>query len=270
MAQRRFLNVQFGNTKTEIDVDGIVRLSQVQDKIKKKYSASLTNVDTARIELYDQQNNLVQRLDKIPGEYFQYEDEGGLFLRIGIASFEQQPLFGPVSSENSADATLQALSLRLLTQATGEAVTGEGIDRRSDPIIRRSELLKHIFDTVNETGMALVRSPPMTGKTSTCALLHENINSRVDCLAFSMTAADLQENQQHQPLFSTAFEKRFGLKWADFVELASMSRLNVYFLLDEAQVISASGIYFLSRICRFIFRTEAASVRMAVIPYLHL
>jgi hypothetical protein len=82
MATKRFLNVQYGGNKTEIDTLGIERLSEVRDKVKEKYELAR---GSAYIQLWnktDPENTLIEDLDEIPDEYYLKPKNGGLSLTI--------------------------------------------------------------------------------------------------------------------------------------------------------------------------------------------
>ena len=60
---KRFLNIIYAGRKTEIEVTGFERLTEVQDKIKEKFANSLAHVDAADIQLCDQQGALIEKRD---------------------------------------------------------------------------------------------------------------------------------------------------------------------------------------------------------------
>ena len=72
MATKRFLNVQYGGNKTEIDIHGMKRLGEVRDKVKEKYE--LTR-GSAYIQLWKKtatENTLIEDFDDIPDEYYYF------------------------------------------------------------------------------------------------------------------------------------------------------------------------------------------------------
>ena len=78
---KRFLNVQYSGISTRIDVTDFEDLSQVQDAIKAKYGEDVPG-PAARIQLHDQQDQLITDLDDIPEDYYKKPKDGGLSLTI--------------------------------------------------------------------------------------------------------------------------------------------------------------------------------------------
>lgn len=76
MAKKKFLNVNYKGTTTEIDVSGAERLGEVQDAIKAKYGDAIP-VAAAFIHLYDNQNNHITDLEDIADEYYKKLKNGG-------------------------------------------------------------------------------------------------------------------------------------------------------------------------------------------------
>ena len=84
MATKRFLNVQYGSNKTEIDILGIERLGPVSTAIKTHYGEDIPG-PAARIQLWKKtasENTLIEDLDDIPDEYYLKPKDGGLTLTI--------------------------------------------------------------------------------------------------------------------------------------------------------------------------------------------
>lgn len=79
---KRFLNVEYSGTRTEVGVSDAERLGEVQDAIKSKLSNALAQVDAPQLQLYDQRGQHITDLDDIPDDYYKKPKNGGLFLVI--------------------------------------------------------------------------------------------------------------------------------------------------------------------------------------------
>ena len=84
MATKRFLNVQYGGNKTEIDIHGMERLGPVVTAIANFYKDSISSPE--RIQLWKKtatENTVISTwnlLKSLAGAYF--EEESGLSLTI--------------------------------------------------------------------------------------------------------------------------------------------------------------------------------------------
>ena len=99
---KRFLNVEYSGTKTEVDITEAERLGEVQDAVKAKYGPAMAQVGAAQLLFYDQQNQHISKwalLKSLPQEYF---DEEGLFLVV------HGPKQESVSGSNPPRSTLVA------------------------------------------------------------------------------------------------------------------------------------------------------------------
>ena len=93
----KFLNISFQGIKTDINVSGFDRMSQVQDKIKEKFGDDIP-ASAARIQVSDQEGTVISRwasINTLPEEYFA---EGGLCLAVSI--LPAVDITGVVSSTN--------------------------------------------------------------------------------------------------------------------------------------------------------------------------
>ena len=84
MASKRFLNVQYGGNKTEIDILGLERLGPVITAIKTYFGEDIPG-PAARIQLWKKtatENTVIEDLDDIPDEYYLKPKSGGLILTI--------------------------------------------------------------------------------------------------------------------------------------------------------------------------------------------
>ena len=108
---KRYLNVEYSGTGTRINVTDMEDLSDVQDAIKTKFFNALAEVDAPQLQLYDQQDQHINKwafFISLPQEYF---DEGGISLVI-----RTKP---PPFRESSTNELLVAGSTSFLSSAEG-------------------------------------------------------------------------------------------------------------------------------------------------------
>jgi hypothetical protein len=82
---KRFLNIEYSGTKTEVDITEAERLGEVRRVIKEEYGPAMANVGAAQLLLYDQQNQHINKwalFNSLAQEYF---TEGGICVVIGTS-----------------------------------------------------------------------------------------------------------------------------------------------------------------------------------------
>jgi hypothetical protein len=79
---KRFLNIIYSDRRTEIDVTGFERLSEVQDKIKEKFGDDIP-APAARIQVSDQQGTVIGKWASINSLHDDYFTECGTCLVVG-------------------------------------------------------------------------------------------------------------------------------------------------------------------------------------------
>ena len=79
---KRFLNVEYSGTRTEVDVTEAERLGEVRRAIKAEYGPVTSDVGAPQLQLYDQQGHRITDLKDIPDDYYKEPKNGGLFLAI--------------------------------------------------------------------------------------------------------------------------------------------------------------------------------------------
>ena len=78
---KRFLNVEYSGNKTRIDVTDFEDLSEVQIAVNSFFGEDIPG-PASRIQLYDQQDQLITDLDYIPKDYYKKLKDGGISLVI--------------------------------------------------------------------------------------------------------------------------------------------------------------------------------------------
>jgi hypothetical protein len=147
---KRFLNVQYSGITTRINATEFEDLSDVQDAIKAKFADDVPG-SAARIQLYDQQGQHINKwalFNPLPQEYF---DEDGLFLNIrttpGNAMDIDVPQFDPVqyrSKENQYFPFFDAAIEKYLQELGEDALLARDDNiKRVNTIISRRHIEKY-------------------------------------------------------------------------------------------------------------------------------
>jgi hypothetical protein len=82
MPKKSFVNVKYRETAARINVTNMEDFSELQDAIKTKLSLALAHVDSPNIQLYDEEDQLIEDLGDIAGDYYDKIKEGGISLAI--------------------------------------------------------------------------------------------------------------------------------------------------------------------------------------------
>ncbi|KAK1928910.1 hypothetical protein P3T76_015550 [Phytophthora citrophthora] len=124
----------------------------------------------------------------------------------------------------------------------GSVGRGEGIDLNDERTLSRSALTADIIDRLDETHVVLVKSPPMTGKTSLTTLVSRTLvtkhrEERKKSVVFNVSALGISEDET----FEDIFKQQCEVSWADAKSTLPSHGYMVYIVLDEAQVIYRQG-----------------------------
>ena len=85
MAEKRYLNVQHGGRKEEVDITGTGRLGGVKERIK-SICFQHSPVEVIDIELWDEgETTKFNDLDDIPDNYYAKVKHGGRYLVIKLS-----------------------------------------------------------------------------------------------------------------------------------------------------------------------------------------
>ncbi|KAJ3193113.1 hypothetical protein HK101_005403 [Irineochytrium annulatum] len=118
----------------------------------------------------------------------------------------------------------------------GSRADSEGIHMESKTIVKRVGAVNAIIENLLKNNVLLVKSPPMTGKTSMATLvgnaLHAAAVEKTLIMKISMVQLSRIDNNWE---FQKAFDAVTKCKWSDLVPLSSQ-RL-VYLIFDEVQLI---------------------------------
>lgn len=112
----------------------------------------------------------------------------------------------------------------------------EGLNINSEKAVKRYEQSKKIIEKLEAVKVLLIKSPPMSGKTSMASLvsnlLVENAKSKILVINISMVDFALDgENWK----FEDSFGKMLGIRWADLRDISK--NRDIYLVLDESQII---------------------------------
>ncbi|KAG3123070.1 hypothetical protein PI126_g23874 [Phytophthora idaei] len=124
----------------------------------------------------------------------------------------------------------------------GSIVRGEGIDLEDPRTLSRATLTADIIRRLEETHVLLVKSPPMTGKTSLATLVSRSLVDRhtmdnKKMVLFNFSALAIPDDST----FEQVFKKRCTIDWSEAtLNLPAPDRM-VYLVVDEVQVIYKEG-----------------------------
>jgi hypothetical protein len=125
----------------------------------------------------------------------------------------------------------------------------EGIDLNSSDICRREPTIQKLVNKINEAGFLLVRSPPMSGKTSLGQLLEDQLlkEPKIRVIRISLL---WMGNPSEDWTFEKEFLRLMGITWKTFQE--ECVHIKTIFIIDEVQVRSLSLCFELIWILTFL------------------
>ncbi|GBC03499.1 hypothetical protein RclHR1_05150009 [Rhizophagus clarus] len=109
----------------------------------------------------------------------------------------------------------------------------EGIDLNSSDICSREQTIQKLVDKIFKVGFLLVRSPPMSGKTSLGQLLEQHLvkNSSIRVIRISLIWMGIPTIPW---TFEEEFQRLMGITWKKFHECVYIKTI---FIVDEVQML---------------------------------
>jgi hypothetical protein len=106
----------------------------------------------------------------------------------------------------------------------------EGIDLNSPDICRCDQTIQKLAEKINKAGFLLVRSPPMSGKTSLGQLLEQHLvkDPNIRVIRISLLWMD---NPSGSWTFERGFQRLMGITWEKFKK--SVFTFGLYLLLTK-------------------------------------
>jgi hypothetical protein len=125
----------------------------------------------------------------------------------------------------------------------------EGIDLCSSDICRREPTIQKLVNKINDAGFLLVRSPPMSGKTSLGQLLEQHLakDSSIRVIRISLLWMGTSSGSW---TFKEGFQRLMDITWERFQE--ECVHIKTIFIIDEVQVRSLSLCFELIWILTFL------------------
>jgi len=117
----------------------------------------------------------------------------------------------------------------------------EGIDLNSSDICSREPTIQKLVNKINDAGFLLVRSPPMSGKTSLGQLLEQQLEQQlvkepeIRVIRISLL---WMGNPSEIWTFDQEFLRLMGITWKKFQD--ECVHIKTIFIIDEVQVRSLS------------------------------
>ncbi|KAI8829749.1 hypothetical protein BJ741DRAFT_669245 [Chytriomyces cf. hyalinus JEL632] len=124
-----------------------------------------------------------------------------------------------------------AVFLGRIGSSDSEGVT---IGRRTT--VSRDDTVSNILEKLRRNNPLLIKSPPMSGKTSMASLISNRLKTTATekCLIINLSILDLSSHGKGWE-FESSFEEEVGVKWSDLHLLAK--NRTIYLIFDEVQVI---------------------------------
>jgi len=109
----------------------------------------------------------------------------------------------------------------------------EGIDLNSSDICYREQTIQKLVKKIYETRVLLVRSPPMSGKTSLGQLLDQHLTKgpNIRVIRISLLWMGIPSGSW---TFEEEFQRLMGITWKKFQD--ECNHIQTIFIVDEVQV----------------------------------
>ena len=119
----------------------------------------------------------------------------------------------------------------------GDSRSGnEGIYLKETKIVRREATIETLLAQLEKKKVLLIKSPPMTGKTSMATLIADSLvkNATEKILVISLSMVDFAQRGSDWK-FEDCFRKELGFYWDDIFNYSKFRR--IYLIIDEVQLI---------------------------------
>ena len=118
----------------------------------------------------------------------------------------------------------------------GSATENEGISLNEVKVIKRESIIRFFLARLEKTNILLVKSPPMTGKTSLATLIADSLykNSVEKVLIINLSMVDFEQMRESWKL-GECFNILTGLHRADLLKISNKRK--IYLIFDEEQII---------------------------------
>lgn len=123
----------------------------------------------------------------------------------------------------------------------------EGMDPEKDYVSMRKETIAQIEEVLQENNFILIRSPPLTGKTSLCGLLEDHFkNEKENDLVVSLTCLDMEND------FSVFWQQHTGYSWRELLERKEPTII----ILDEVSIFEIDFFHFFQMLTIFVQKVQ--------------
>ncbi|KAJ3259093.1 hypothetical protein HK103_002980 [Boothiomyces macroporosus] len=121
-------------------------------------------------------------------------------------------------------------SVVYLGKTNEQKLSNEGINLDDEKTVKREETVKEIILQLKETGVLLIKSPPMTGKTSLATLAADYLCN----LIINISMVDFNNRVDNWD-FQQTFYKELGIRWGDLADYRKVRE--IYLIMDEVQLL---------------------------------
>ena len=136
------------------------------------------------------------------------------------------------------DASIKKHAATVITYGSFETMGSlQGVMLSDERTLPRTALTDTVIKRLNEKHVLLVKSPPMTGKTSLAALVSRELEKRSEQQLENVVIGSFSPiTSNNFQTFDAAFKHQCGIDWNEFISFPTKG-YNVYLLVDEAQTL---------------------------------
>src|SRR5688572_27595714 len=126
-------------------------------------------------------------------------------------------------------------------EQTEDGLNYEGVNLAVETVCQRESTISKLFQSLLEKRIILVRSPPMTGKTTLTQLLEyrllqsDEVTKGLSCVfrISLLWMEDLEPDSQWN--FTDRFKKLMNMSWSEFIDRCKQSKMKIFLIVDEVQ-----------------------------------
>ena len=123
----------------------------------------------------------------------------------------------------------------IFIQKLSYITTSEGVDLKSKRIIWRDRTVEKIMDRLYEKNVLLIKSPPMTGKTSLGFLVADHLKTKYPRNSLILHLSTIRWIHDAKSTFDIEFQRSTGFTWNQIIQVSN--EVQVYVIIDEVQLL---------------------------------
>ena len=136
---------------------------------------------------------------------------------------------------NTRSDVLEDSKVSILIGKSDSRKGNEGVNLDSKTTILRTLTVKKIISIVHTQNVILIKSPPMTGKTSMACLTAHHLHRHPTKKNLVINLSILDFGRDGDPwFFESKFKDLTNLNWSDLTSI--LKNRDIYLILDEVQI----------------------------------